>query len=264
MSTVECSNCAASVAAESRYCPECGRPLADGEPGPTAVRGVVVRSWWPPDALLVVVLLIALGGVVLLVGGRWAWGLVVLPLAGLVFLSQREVERRSARLTLGGLRAKLSAHREVVSARSRGQLELFRARRELAELEAGRTRRFQELGRAVFEDDRAGSKAARKELSGLAERIVEKEAEIESLIKQTGERIRRAQAQVVLTEKLEVPPEPARVPEPWPPPDEGEPPEPAYVPEPSPEPVPEPSPGDPAPTPEHPPMPEGKAERKSA
>jgi hypothetical protein len=245
MSAVECPNCASSVPAASRFCPECGRPLAETSSADSA------RSSWPPDAPLVVVVLVAVGGVILLVGGRWAWGLAVLLLAGLVFLSQREVERRAASTKLFALRDRLSAHREVVSARSRGQLDLFRARRELAELEADRARAFQNLGRAVFEDDETGIKGGRTALTGLVERITRKEAEIETLIQETDERVRRAQAHVVPTAKMESPPEPARVPEPWPPPDEGEPPEPA--------PVPEPSPGDPAPTPEHPPMPETRA-----
>jgi hypothetical protein len=139
----------------------------------------------------------------------------------------------------------LFASRAALAARSRGQLELFRARRERAELEAERTRGFQRLGRAVYGDDKAGTKAAREELDGITDRITEKEAEIETMVKEIDRRVQRAQAGGSPTERLEVP-EPARVPEPWPPPDEGTPPTPE----------PEPPPPEPPPEPEHPPAPE--------
>ena len=76
----------------------------------------------------------------------------------------------------------------------------------------------------------------------------EKEAEIQTFIEQIDARVGQAQSGVAPTEKLEAPPEPPRIPEPWPPPDEGDPPAPV--------PVPEPSPADPVPEPEHPPTPQ--------
>jgi hypothetical protein len=193
-----------------------------------------------------------------------ALGLVVLLLAGIVFVSLREAKRRAVRLTLSALFARLSAQRGVVSARSRGQLELFRVRRDLAELQAERARGYADLGRAVFERDETGIDRATNALDGIVERIEQKEAEIETLMREMDERVRRAQAGVVPTEELasESPPEPARIPEPWPPPDEGEPPEPARIPEPSPPEIPEPSPGQPAPDPSHPPMPETRTARR--
>jgi zinc-ribbon domain len=259
MSTVECPNCGASLSAEGRFCPECGAAVAAAA---TAVRGPKRFRWWPPDPTLLIVLLVVAGGVVLLVGGQWAWGLAALLLALVIFLALREVERRAARLTLAGLWARLAAHGEVVSARSRAQLELFRARRELLQLQAARTRGFQELGRAVYEGDQEGMESARSALADLTKHLEQKEAEIQRLIDETAARVRNAQAGVAPTAKLESPPEPARIPEPWPPPDEGDPPEPAQVPEPSPAEVPEPSPDQPAPAPEHPPTPQQKAGRK--
>jgi hypothetical protein len=245
--TAKCSNCGSGVPAASRFCPECGRPLLAGS-SETGSEGAGRRRWWPPDPLLLLVALIAAGGTLLLVGGKWAWGLVVLLVAGLVFLSQREVERQAARATLAALRARFSAHREVFAARSRGQFDIFCARRELADLEAERIRLYTDLGRAVFEEDETGMESGKKAVGEVAGRIQEKEAEIQTLIEQTDARVRQLQAGVAPTEKLESPPEPARIPEPWPPPDEGDPPEPV--------PVPEPSPGDPAPEPEHPPTPQ--------
>lgn len=258
MSTAECTSCGSSVPGTSRFCPECGRPLsAEAAASATAAyEAKPHRRPWPPDPVLLVVVLIAAGGIILLVGGQWAWGLAVLLLAGLVFLSQREVERRVAQATLAALRERVSARREVWKARSRGQVELFRARRELAELEAQRSRGYHDLGRTVFEEDQSGTEAAKAALGELAERINAKEMEIQMLVQQIEERVRRAQAGVEATEKLEQPPEPARVPEPWPPPDEGTPPEPV--------PMAEPSPADPPPHPEHPPPPQSKRRRKRA
>jgi hypothetical protein len=234
--------------ADSRFCPECGRSLSS-EDGATMVRA---RRRWPPDPFMVIVVLVAIGAVILLAGGLWAWGLVALFGAGILFLSQREAERQAARYALAGFRERVAATHSALAARSRGQLELFRARRERAELEAERGRALYQLGHAVFYRDKAGTKSAKESVQGVVDRIQEKEAEIEALIRQTDERVQRAQAGMKATERIqaEQPPEPPRIPEPWPPPDEGTPP--------TPEPVPEPSPDDPVPAPEHPPMPETK------
>jgi predicted nucleic acid-binding Zn ribbon protein len=244
----ECPNCGEAVPAGARFCPECGLPV-EGEAGVAPRRA----RWWQNPFLLIVAL-VFVAAVFLFVGREWAWGLVALFAAGLLFLSQREAERRAARWALADLRARLTASRESWAARSRGQLELFRARRERAELEATRARGLQELGRAVFEKDKKGIAEAKANCDAVVEGIREKEAEIETLLRNIEARVQRAQAGVRPTVRLEQPPEPARVPEPWPPPDEGEPP--------SPEPVPEPSPGEPVPEPEHPPMPQTRGRKK--
>ena len=147
--------------------------------------------------------------------------------------------------------ARFSASRDSIAARSRGQIDLFRARRERAELEGERTRALQRLGHSVFYEDETGIEASRAAVQEVVDKITAKEAEIQALIDKTEERVQRAQAGVRPTEKMESPPEPARIPEPWPPPDEGDPPEPAVVPEPSPD--------QPAPDPEPAPTPQAKA-----
>lgn len=197
-----CPNCGGSVPRGASFCPECGRAIG----ADTAVSAA--RSWWPPQPLAIIVVLLAAGGIFLLIGGEWAWGLVVLLAAGIVFLSQREAERRAARYTLAGFGARFSAGREAWAARSRGQLDIFRARREVAELEAERARGFYQLGHAVFEDDKERIKAAKEAVAAVVERIRGKEAEIESLIRATEERVHRAQAGFRPTEKMESQPEP--------------------------------------------------------
>jgi zinc-ribbon domain len=250
-----CPNCGTEVAVESRFCPECGRPLTD-EARDTVVRPL--ERGWPPHPVLIVAVLVWIGAVILLVSGFWAWGVVAFLAGGILVLSQREAERRAARYALADFRERVVATRAAVAARSRGHLEIFRARRELAELGAERNRGLHRLGAAVFAGDKAGTKAAKADVQAVADRIHEKETEIQALMRQIDDRVNRAQVGVRQTERIEAeqPPEPVRVPEPWPPPDEGEPPAPV--------PVPEPSPSEPPPSPEHPPMPQTQGKRKRA
>jgi hypothetical protein len=208
---------------------------------------------WPPDPFLVITGALVIGAIVLLVAGVWAWGVVALLAAVVVFLASRAEERRRARYALGSLTARFSASRDSIAARSRGQIDLFRARRERAELESERTRALQGLGHSVFYEGETGIESSRAAVQEVVDKIVAKEAEIQALIERTDERVQRAQAGVRPTEKMESPPEPAKIPEPWPPPDEGDPPEPAIVPEPSPD--------QPAPDPEPAPTPQAKARK---
>jgi hypothetical protein len=186
-------------------------------------------------------MLVGIGGIILLAGAVWAWGVVALLGAAVLFLFDQFVDRRVAARGLADLRGRLVATRESVALRSRGQMGVFRARRELAELHIEKDRIFRQLGEAVYSENEKGMKAARTAVDAVVGRIRDKEAEIETLIRETEVLIQRVQAPVQETVKLEAPPEPARVPEPWPPPDEGD------IPEP-----PQPSPGEPTPGPEEP------------
>lgn len=190
--------------------------------------------------MLVLAALAGVGGIILLAAGVWAWGVVAL-LAATVLVLLSMVDRSAAARVLADFRGRFAVTRESVALRSRGQMGVFRARRELAELLSEKDRIFCELGEAVYSGDEKGMKAARTAVDAVVGRIREKEAEIETLIRKTEALIQRVQAPVQETVKLEAPPEPARVPEPWPPPDEGD------IPEP-----PQPAPGEPAPGPEEP------------
>ena len=269
MSVGDCANCGSAVPARSRVCPECGRPLEDPRAAISADEPPT-RRVWPPEWGLAAVVVLAAAGIILLVAQVWIWGFVLLLAAAAIFLVQRETERRAGRAMFGKVRSRLAAHRELVSARSRGQIDLFRLRRELAELQAEQSRGYQELGRAGYVRDRAAVQAARTHLDEVNERLAAKEAEVQVLLGEMQERVRRVQAQAAPTQKLAAQ-EPPLIPEPYPPPDEGTPPEPARipepgpdpVPEPTPEPVPEPFPGQPAPEPERAPPPQTRRRRPS-
>ena len=249
----DCPHCGTSLLDQSRFCPECGRPLTE-EAAATAIRPPARH--WPPHPVLVIAVAIWIGSIVLLAAGVWAWGVVAFLAAGILVLTQREAERQAAKHALLGFRERFFATRASVAARSRGHLELFRARRERAELEAERGRALHKLGHAVFYRDKEGTKSAKADVQAVVDKISEKEAEIETLIRQIDSRVQQAQAPVKPTEqiKAEQPPEPARIPEPWPPPDEADIPEPAPAPEPSPEPQ----------EPEHPPSPQSTGKAKAS
>jgi hypothetical protein len=258
-------------------------------PVPEGVETRLRTYWSSPDLGLLAGIALAGGGILLIGIQQWLWGGLALLLAVLVFVLRTDPARRETRAFLGASRSRLTAHGRVVGARSRGQIELFRLRRELVELQTERSRDYQELGRATHLGDEATAGAATARLDEVDERIAAKEAEIAALVKVMEERVKQAQVEITPTSLMESPPEPARVPEPYPPPDEGEPPEPARVPEPYPppdegeppeparvpepapeparepfpEPVPGPSPDDPVPAPEHPPAPETKRRRAS-
>jgi hypothetical protein len=253
MPPTDCPTCNASVPADSRFCPECGTPL----PSPEGIETRIRTYWSSPGLGLLVGIGLAAAGILLVGLQQWLWGILALALAVVVFALRSAVGRREAGALLGALRARFTAHRRVVGARSRGQIELFRLRRELAELQTERSRGYQELGRATYLGDEPAADAARIRLGEADVEIQAKEAEIATLVGEMEERVRQAQAEITPTALLETPAEP------YPPPDEGEPPEPAQVPEPYPEPVPEPSPDDPPPTPAHPPAPETKRRRAS-
>jgi hypothetical protein len=145
----------------------------------------------PRDVLLIGAALVAVLGVVVLAAWSAAWGLVLLFAAAGLYLLRGEVERRTGKSGLGALRAHAKTTGRTLGARSKGQMGVFRARRELAELEAERGRLLRELGEAVYagEDERAvGARAA---IDEITVRIATKQGEIEGLARETEEHVTR-------------------------------------------------------------------------
>ena len=248
----DCPTCSTTVSDEARFCAECGRALparAGLLDAPLVERPA--RGHWSPDVARVVALLLSIGALVLAVAGEWGWAAAVFLLAAVAVLLRARLPRGAGGLPLlTHARARAAVTREAMAARSREQVELFRARREFAELEAERSRLYRDLGYAVYEGDEAGIAGARAAIDAVGDRIAGKEREIDAMRIATEERIQRVQGEVQPTVRMEAPPEPARVPEPWPPPDEGDLPDPAPTPAPGPETPPEPQ------QPVHPPAPQ--------
>lgn len=226
----DCPTCGSALPGGARFCPACGREAPEDAIGLALPRPGIVEG---------VAAVLALLAVVLLALALWAWALVCLLAAIVLVLGRARVANRRWRPLVHGARARASATREQWAARSREQVEVFRARRELAELESERGRLLHALGAAVYAGDESGTGAARAALDAVGAKIEAKEGEIATLRQQTQERVERAQAEVRPTQVMQVP-EPAQVPEPWPPPDE------ADLPEPDPQPS-EPGPAEPEP-----------------
>jgi hypothetical protein len=160
--------------------------MVDGE---TVGHPPVAPRLWPPDPFLIITGALLIGAIVLLVAGVWAWGVVALLAAVVVFLASRAEERRQAKYVLGALGARFSASRDSIAARSRGQIDLFRVRRERAELESERTRAMQRLGHSVFYEDETGIESSKAAVQEVVDTIAAKEAEIQALMDRTEERV---------------------------------------------------------------------------
>jgi hypothetical protein len=146
---------------------------------------VAARSQLPDDPLLVAVIIGALVGVAVLAAGATAWGIVILAVAGGLYLLRVEVQRRTGRTDVDGLRRHADVTRRAWGVRSRGQLAVFRARRHLADLEVERARLVEELGEAAYRDDAAAVADGRRRVDDVLTRIAAKEAEIEALLEET-------------------------------------------------------------------------------
>jgi len=224
MPAASCENCGSALPKGSRFCPECGTRVGAG-PGETAVQEL------PSDET-----------------------------------GQVPVEYETARPRYFGvfrpakalapvwraLRESTGYAVESVAVHSSARVELYRLRRELAELLAQRAECARLLGEAVYADDEEGTKTARAQLTELDGLVSAKEEEMEQTAAAAMERIQRAQLQVQPTQ-IETPepvpepypepsPAPQPVPVPEPTPEPSEPPGPAQVPEPTPAPSPPPQP----------------------
>jgi hypothetical protein len=223
MPAASCANCGARLPKGGRFCPECGTRVGAG-PGETAVEQL------PPDE------------------------------TGPVPVEYETARPRYFGVLRGArvfapfwraLRDTTGYAVESVTVQSAARMELFRLRRELAELLARRAECARALGEAVYAGDEEGTEAARAAMAELDRSISAKEDEMEETAAGAMERIHQAQLQVQPTQ-IEPP---APVPEPFPEP--SPPPQPVPVPEPTPEPSEPPGPArvpEPGPAPSPPPQ----------
>jgi hypothetical protein len=278
MPAASCANCGSRLPKRSRFCPECGTRVGAGpnetaveelppeETGPVPVELATATPRFfgvtPPVAVLALavaslalaILLLATGHS--LVGGALLGVAIVLALffAGLVRRLPDTAVARASSGAMDAIRARAGFVAEAVTVHSSARVELFRLRRELAQLVAERAECAPALGEAVYADDESAAESARSRMAELDGSISAKEGEMEQVATGAVERIHQAQLQVQPT--LIETPEPPAPPEPYPPPTE--PPAPVPIPEPSPEPSPPPGPVTvPEPGPEPSPPPQG-------
>jgi hypothetical protein len=245
-----CANCGRRLPKASRFCPDCGQPTDAGETkvqelppdetGPVPVDYVRVEPNYygvTPMRLAIALLVLAVGlAAFLFASGHWPFGLIVLGVAVLLLLVTVET---------GGLRAHAGVAADSFATRGRATTRLLALRRELRRLAVLRARLLFELGDAVYRGDEQAAESARERVAELDEAVRQREGEMQAVMAQAHDRLRRRRLEVQPTEMVELPEEPpapgeqdpvgpAVIPEPYPPPDEGDPPQPAIIPEPGP------------------------------
>jgi zinc-ribbon domain len=272
-----CQACGAKLPAKSKFCPECGTAVASGdtvvqdvpptENGPTPVeQHVSERRYFgvPPAGVLLVLAVIGLIAAIALVAtGLWPWGLIVLGVSLFLFTGYTSAGRRvpgeegPASRAFSSVRSQAGVAKETIAAHGGARIELARLRRDASGLAKQRSERARELGEAVYAKNTSATKELKQRMKEIDDDLSAKEAQMAKVTMDAQDRVGRAKLQAQPTQVVaaELPgeePEPATVPEPFPPPDEGQPPEPAHVPEPYPPPdegdrpqlpeIPEPSP----------------------
>lgn len=231
--------------------------LPPDETGPVPVEYTQVEPRYygivPTTLVLVLASAVLTLAVVLFALGRWPFGLIALGVSVLLVLVSLEAGRRRpdggvARSTadaLDGFRARAGVAADSIATRGRAARRLLALRRELRRMGLLRDRLLFELGDAVYRGDEQAIERVRGQVRELDELAALREAEMESVLSRTQERLERRRLEVQVTEMVELPDQPAQpgegapggpaiIPEPYPPPDEGNPPEPAIMPEPGP------------------------------
>jgi zinc-ribbon domain len=276
-----CAHCGARIDPNARYCPHCGRrhnastdtkvmevPADETGPVPVTMAQTEPRLYGvtPASGLLALAVAALAVAVVLVVVGRWPFGLLAAGVAVLLVVAFLGAARRTSpgstsRSTadaLDNFRSRATVAAESVATRGRAARRLVALRRELRGMATLRSRLLFELGDAVYRGDANAAEATRTRIDELDRLAAETEGEMQRIVEATHRKVERGRLEVQPTEVAEAPagpdtpqaplpgeghpPEPARIPEPYPPPDESSPPQPAVIPEPGPAVIPEPGP----------------------
>jgi hypothetical protein len=225
-------------------------PPLETVPGPV-VHEHVERRWLgiPARFALLCLGFAAFGAAIgLFATGSWAWGIVMLLLAGIFLFGLVAAARQGGDVWLeqssrfaSEQRAHAATTAEVLRTRLDTTVARWRLQSRLDAIDVDRRPALQELGEAVWLGDTSAEHAARQRLIELEEERKRIEDELAVQLADADERIRQARLPVQDTVMVTPnepnpaypppdegnPPQPAEVPEPYPPPDEGTPPTPA-------------------------------------
>jgi zinc-ribbon domain len=255
-----CRNCGAKLSSRAKFCPECGTAVASGdtaveelpptEDGPVPVEPHVAERRYfgvpPAGVLLVLGVVGVIAAITLFATGLWPWALIALGLALFLLTGWVSQERRSPGEAgsasfgaLAAVRSRAGLAKETIAAQGGARIELSRLRRDASALARERKDRARELGEAVYAKNTTATKELKKRMKEIDDQIEAKEAQMAQVSMDAQDRIGKARlqaqpTQVVAGELPEEAPEPAQVPEPYPPPDEGDRPKPPEIPEPRP------------------------------
>src|SRR5262249_50646160 len=157
--------------------------------------------------------------IVLFATGHWPVALVVLGVGVLLLLVSVET---------GVFRDRAGVAADSFATRGRATTRLLALRRELRRLEVARGRLLYELGVGVYRDVGQATGVARDRFAGRDGAWRQREGEMQTVIAQAQDRIRRRRLEVQPTEMVELPDQPtapgeqdpvgpAVIPEPYPP-----------------------------------------------
>jgi hypothetical protein len=253
-----CPRCDEELAPNARFCSSCGAPAGELPPletipGPV-VHESVERRWLGVPARFALLCLgfASFGAAIgLFATGSWAWGIVMLLLAGIFLFGLVAAARQGSDVWLeqssrfaSERRARAATTADVWRTRFDTTVTRWRSRSRLDAIDVDRRPALQALGEAVWRGDTSAEDEARQRLVELEDERKRVQDELAVQLAGADERIRQARLPVQDTVMV-TPNEPSA---PYPPPDEGNPPQPAEIPEPYPPPD-EGTPPTPAPDP---------------